>query len=311
MIDILGKRYYYFALSLLIIIPGLILLGIMAVNGQLPLAIDFTGGSLLEVSFAGSQPEASEIIELYNELGVEDVIVQTTGEGTFIARSSVLDDSVRATVVGQLSERFNSEVTVLRFESVGPTIGKEVTARAAQAAAVAALIVVIYMTFAFRGIANAWHYGLCAIIAMIHDVAIVFSLTAIGSKFWGWQIDAYFLTALLTVIGFSVQDKIVVFDRVRENSGIFRRLNFETLVNHSIVQTLGRSINTQLMTVEFMLLALALFGGVTLREFAIILLVGLFSGTYSSIFIAAPLLVLWENKEWKNWFGRNKGQAQA
>ncbi len=311
MINILGKRYYYFALSLLIIIPGLILLGIMATNGQLPLAIDFTGGSLLEVSFAGEQPEASDVIELYNELGVEDVIVQTTGEGTFIARSSVLDDEVRASVVDHLAERFNTEVTVLRFESVGPTIGAEVTARAAQAAAVAALIVVIYMTFAFRGIANAWHYGLCAIIAMIHDVAIVFSLTAIGSKFWGWQIDAYFLTALLTVIGFSVQDKIVVFDRVRENSGIFKRLKFETLVNHSIVQTLGRSINTQLMTVEFMLLALALCGGVTLREFAIILLVGLFSGTYSSIFIAAPLLVLWENKEWKNWFGRNKGQAQA
>jgi len=311
MINILGKRYYYFALSLLIIIPGLILLGIMATNGQLPLAIDFTGGSLLEVSFAGEQPEASDVIELYNELGVEDVIVQTTGEGTFIARSSVLDDEVRASVVDHLAERFNTEVTVLRFESVGPTIGAEVTARAAQAAAVAALIVVIYMTFAFRGIANAWHYGLCAIIAMIHDVAIVFSLTAIGSKFWGWQIDAYFLTALLTVIGFSVQDKIVVFDRVRENSGIYKRLKFETLVNHSIVQTLGRSINTQLMTVEFMLLALALFGGVNLREFAIILLVGLFSGTYSSIFIAAPLLVLWENKEWKNWFGRNKGQAQA
>ena len=311
MINILGKRYYYFALSLLIIVPGLILLGIMASNGQLPLAIDFTGGSLLEVSFAGDQPEASDVIELYNELGVEDIIVQTTGEGTFIARSSVLDDEVRASVVDHLAERFNTEVTVLRFESVGPTIGAEVTARAAQAAAVAALIVVIYMTFAFRGVANAWHYGLCAIIAMIHDVAIVFSLTAIGSKFWGWQIDAYFLTALLTVIGFSVQDKIVVFDRVRENSGIYKRLKFETLVNHSIVQTLGRSINTQLMTVEFMLLALALFGGVTLREFAIILLVGLFSGTYSSIFIAAPLLVLWENKEWKNWFGRNKGQVQA
>lgn len=310
MIDILGKRYYYFAISLLIIIPGLIMLGIMAVNNQLPLAIDFTGGSLIEVSFEGTQPETAGIIELYNELGVEDVIAQTTGEGTYIVRSSVLDDDVRASVVDKLSERFGSEVTVLRFESVGPTIGKEVTARAAQAAAVAALIVVIYMTFAFRGVANAWHYGLCAIIAMIHDVAIVLSLTAIGSKFWGWQIDAYFLTALLTVIGFSVQDKIVVFDRVRENSGIFRRLKFESLVNHSIVQTLGRSINTQLMTVEFMLLALALFGGVTLREFAIILLVGLFSGTYSSIFIAAPLLVLWENKEWKTWFGR-KEEAQA
>jgi len=115
-----------------------------------------------------------------------------------------------------------------------------------------------------------------------------------------------FLTALLTVIGFSVQDKIVVFDRIRENSTIFRKLKFEKLVNHSIVQTLQRSINTQLMTVEFMLLALALFGGVTLREFAVILLVGLFSGTYSSIFIAAPFLVVWENKEWKNWFRKKE-----
>jgi preprotein translocase subunit SecF len=116
--------------------------------------------------------------------------------------------------------------------------------------------------------------------------------------------DALFLTALLTVIGFSVQDKIVVFDRIRENSNILRRLDFEKLVNHSIVQTLQRSINTQLMTVEFLLLALALMGGVTLREFCVILLVGLLSGTYSSIFIAAPILVLWENQEWRNWFHR-------
>jgi preprotein translocase subunit SecF len=118
-----------------------------------------------------------------------------------------------------------------------------------------------------------------------------------------------FLTALLTVIGFSVQDKIVVFDRIRENSIIYRKLEFEKLVNHSIVQTLQRSINTQLMTVEFMLLALALFGGVTLREFAVLLLVGLFSGTYSSIFIAAPMLVVWENKEWKNWFKKTPATA--
>ena len=311
MIDILGKRYFYFALSLLIIIPGLIMLGVMAANNQLPLAIDFTGGTLLEVRFETTQPEPAEILAMYNEMGVEDIKVQTTGEGTYIARSSVLDDAVRASLVDKLSERFNTEVTVMRFESVGPTIGAEVTARAVQAAAVAALIVVFYMTYAFRGVPNALRFGVCAIIAMIHDVAIVLSLTAIGSKFWGWQIDAYFLTAMLTVIGFSVQDKIVVFDRVRENSGIFRRLPFEKMVNHSIVQTLGRSINTQLMTVEFMLLALALFGGVTLREFAIILLVGLFSGTYSSIFIAAPILVLWEKKEWKTWFGRGNGEAAA
>jgi preprotein translocase subunit SecF len=125
-----------------------------------------------------------------------------------------------------------------------------------------------------------------------------------GRVLFGWQVDVLFLTALLTVIGFSVQDKIVVFDRIRENSNVLRRLPFETLANHSIVQTLQRSINTQLMTVEFMLLALALFGGVTLREFAIVLLVGLLSGTYSSIFIAAPILVVWENQEWKRWFGR-------
>jgi len=169
---------------------------------------------------------------------------------------------------------------------------------------VAAIAVIFYITLAFRGVQNATRYGLCAIIAMIHDVAVVISLSVIGGKFWGWQIDSLFLTALLTVIGFSVQDKIVVFDRIRENSTLLRKLPFETLVNHSIIQTLQRSINTQLMTVEFMLLALALFGGVTLREFATILLVGLFMGTYSSIFIAAPILVLWENREWNNWFKR-------
>lgn len=311
MIDILGKRYYFFALSLLIIVPGLILLGTMAAQGNLPLAIDFTGGSLLEIRFeAGVEPQPAEIVQLYQDLGIEDVQVQTTGEGTYVVRSSVLGDDMRPLIMSALEENYGT-VTVLRFESVGPTIGQEVTARAAQAVAFAALLVVVYMTFAFRRVPNAIRYGVCAIIAMIHDVAVVFSLTAIGSYFWGWQIDSLFLTALLTVIGFSVQDKIVVFDRVRENSGIYRDLPFETLVNHSIVQTLQRSINTQLMTVEFMLLSLALFGGVTLREFALILLVGLFSGTYSSIFIAAPILVLWETKEWKTWFSRKDSSATA
>jgi preprotein translocase subunit SecF len=312
MINIIGKRYIFILLSILIIGTGIVLLIMMSRNGTLPLAIDFTGGSLLEVKFASASPQPAEIIALYDELGVADAKVQTTSEGTYVIRSSVLEDTVRAKVVDALKQRFNSDITVQRFESVGPTIGQEVTKRAAEAAAVAALIVTIYMTFAFRGIPHALRYGLCAIVAMIHDVGIVFSLVAIGSLLWGWQIDSLFLTALLTVIGFSVQDKIVVFDRVRENSGIYRRLPFETLVNHSIVQTLQRSINTQLMTVEFMLLALALFGGVTLREFSVILLVGLFSGTYSSIFIAAPILVIWEKREWRTWFrGRSEGSSAA
>lgn len=305
MINILGKRYLFFALSLLIIVPGFIVLAVK----KLPLSIDFTGGTLLEVRFESQTPQPAEVIEVYKELGVDDVLVQTTSQGTIVARSSFLDDETRARIVDALSQKLNQAVTVMRLDSVGPTIGQEVAQKAALAVAAAAFVVVLYMTFAFRGVEHALRYGLCAIIAMVHDVAVVISLGALGGHFWGWQIDSLYLTALLTVIGFSVQDKIVVFDRIRENSRVYRSLDFETLVNHSIIQTLQRSINTQLMTVEFMLLALALFGGVTLREFAVILLVGLFSGTYSSIFIAAPILVVWEKREWRNWFGRRKEAA--
>jgi preprotein translocase subunit SecF len=145
---------------------------------------------------------------------------------------------------------------------------------------------------------------------MLHDVLVVLGVEAMFGFFLGWEADALFLTALLTVIGFSVHDTIVVFDRVRENSSIYRRVEYETLVNHSIVQTLDRSITTQL-TVMFTLTALALFGGESIRHFVIILLIGIFSGTYSSIFNAAPILVVWENREWRNWFGRKNEEAPA
>ncbi len=303
MINILGKRYLFFAISLVLILPGLI---IIALHG-LPLAIDFTGGSMLEVSFtSGAAPQPAQVVDLYNKLGLTDVQVQTTNQNNLLIRSAFMDETKRLEVLSAMQNQFNSPVEVISSDSVGPTIGKEVTSRAAMAVAVAAIAVIIYITFAFRGIAHAFRYGVCAIIAMMHDFLVVLSLSAIGGYFFGWQVDSLFLTALLTVIGFSVQDKIVVFDRIRENSSIYRKLPFETLANHSIIQTLQRSINTQLMTSEFMLLALALIGGVTLREFAIILLVGLFMGTYSSIFVAAPVLVLWENKEWRTWFRRGK-----
>ncbi|KAF0107884.1 MAG: preprotein translocase subunit SecF [Anaerolineaceae bacterium] len=304
--NILKNRYFYFALSLLIIIPGLTILVSQIARKEVPLSIDFTGGSLLEVRFDTGEPAPAEIIAVYDTLGVKDAQVQTTDKGTIIIRSSYVDNDLRDDVLTALETEFAANVEVVQLESVGPSIGKQVTSRAGIAIGFAALAVVIYITIVFRKMEHAFRYGVCAIIAMIHDVAVVFSVAAIGSIFFGWEMDALFLTALLTVIGFSVQDKIVVFDRIRENSGILRRLNFETLVNHSIIQTLQRSINTQLMTVEFLLLALALIGGVTLREFAIILLVGLLSGTYSSIFIAAPILVLWENKEWRTWFRRKE-----
>lgn len=308
MFNILGRRYLFFGISLLIILPGLILAIIFGLN----LSVDFTGGTLMEISFAPNEPPPpADIVAIYNQFDVTDVQVQTTGDNTIVARSSFIEDSLRGEILSAIEENVNGTVTVVRVDSVGATIGQEVTLRAALAVAVAAIIVVVYITFAFRGMPNAFRNGVCAIIAEIHDVLIIFSLVMIGGILWGWQINALFLTALLTVIGFSVQDTIVVFDRIRENSSIYKRLPFETLVNHSIIQTLQRSINTQLMTVEFMLLALVLFGGLTLREFAVILLVGLFSGTYSSIFVAAPVLVVWQNREWQNWFGRGKKSKQA
>jgi len=302
--NILGKRYFFFGLSLVLIIPGLIIL----FTGGLPLSIDFTGGSLLEVSFTNKTPEPAEIIALYEEANIKDVQVQTNETGSYIIRSEFLENDVRDAVLSAMAEKI-AEPTVVRFDNVGPSIGEQVTSRGALAVAVASVLVVVFIAWSFRGVQNAFRYGISAILAMLHDVALIFSITAIGGLLFGWEIDSLFLTALLTVIGFSMQDSIVVFDRIRENANIHRRLEYETLVNHSIIQTLQRSINTQLMTVEFLLLALALFGGVTLQEFAVVLLVGLMSGTYSSIFIAAPILVVWENKEWKTWFRREKVAA--
>lgn len=302
--NILGKRYFFFGVSLILIVPGLIIL----FTGGLPLSIDFTGGSLLEVSFDNQSPAPADIIAIYEDANIKDVQVQTSETGSYIIRSEFLENEVRDSVLTTMSESIGA-ATVIRFDSVGPSIGEQVTTRGAMAVAVAAILVVIFIAWSFRGVQNAFRYGISAILAMLHDVALIFSVTAIGGLLFGWEIDSLFLTALLTVIGFSMQDSIVVFDRIRENANIYRRLEYETLVNHSIIQTLQRSINTQLMTVEFLLLALAMFGGVTLQEFAVVLLVGLMSGTYSSIFIAAPILVVWENREWKTWFRHKEATA--
>ena len=304
--NILGKRYIFFGVSLLIIVTGLILLAL----GKTPLSIDFKGGSLLEVTFADKSPQPSEILAIYETLSLKGVQVQTSDAGSYIIRSEFLTNEQRDEVLSSLTSTIGTIEEVNRFDSVGPSIGQQVTTRGAIAVTIASLLVVLFIAWSFRGVQNAFRYGICAILAMIHDVAIIFAAAGFGGLLFGWEIDSLFLTALLTVIGFSMQDTIVVFDRIRENSNIYRRLDFETLVNHSIVQTLQRSINTQLMTVEFLLLALAMFGGVTLQEFASILLIGLLSGTYSSIFIAAPILVLWEKREWQTWFKR-RDQARA
>jgi preprotein translocase subunit SecF len=304
MIDIVKHRYLYFGISLLVIIPGMIALLLWG----LPLAIDFKGGSLLDIRFdTGKVPQPAQVTTLYAENGFSDSIVQTSGETGLIIRSLEMTDAQRNQLVSAMETRFNSTITVQRFESVGPSVGQEVAKRAAGAVGLAALGILLYITYAFRGVPHAFRFGVAAIIAMLHDVAVVVGIEAIIAHFLHWEVDSLFLTALLTVIGFSVHDTIVVFDRIRENMNIYRKLSYETVVNHSIVQTLVRSINTQL-TVMLALLSLALFGGITIRHFVIILLVGVFSGTYSSIFNASPILVVWENREWNTWFRRNKSQ---
>ncbi len=307
--NIIKNRYLYFFISLLIIVPGIIFMGLnwaKSKQGPLPLGIDFRGGSLLEVQFEGARPAAGEITALYEEFSTADQplidpIVQPLGEDAFSIRSKVMTDETKGQMVAEMESRFGSKVTVLNFTSVSASVGAEVTGAAGIAILMAAVAILLYIWWAFRSVEHAYRYGTAAIIAMLHDVFVVLGAEAILGYFLGWEADALFLTALLTVIGFSVHDTIVVFDRVRENSHIYRRVEYETMVNHSIVQTLDRSINTQL-TVMLTLFALALFGGDSIRHFVIILLVGILSGTYSSIFNAAPILVVWENREWNNWF---------
>jgi preprotein translocase subunit SecF len=304
--NIVKRRYIYFAISLVVIIPGMIALLVWG----FPLAIDFTGGSLLDITFSGQAPQPAQILAVYSQFGLGDSQVQTSGNQEVIVRSKDMTEDQKSQIVDAMQQKFNQTITVQSFETVGPSIGREVAARAADAVGLAAIGIMAYITYAFRGVPHAFRFGVAAIIAMLHDVAVVVGVEAIMGHFLGWEVDSLFLTALLTVIGFSVHDTIVVFDRIRENSNIYRRLPFETVVNHSVVQTLDRSINTQL-TVMFTLLALALFGGVTIRHFVVTLLVGVFSGTYSSIFNASPILVVWENREWRTWFRRSPKEVTA
>jgi len=309
--NIIKNRYVYFLVSLLIIIPGIVFLVLNWINLKtpLPLGIDFTGGSLLEVQFSGTRPAIDNINSAYLQFAPEsDPIIQSLDEDSYAIRSKRIEDDVKGLIVAELESQSGSSVNVLEFTSVSATVGAEVTRSAGFAILMAALAILGYISFAFRGVDHAIRYGTAAIAAMLHDVLVVLGTEAILAYYLGWEADALFLTALLTVIGFSVHDSIVVFDRIRENSHVYRRIGYETLVNHSVVQTLDRSINTQL-TVLFTLFALALFGGESIRHFVIILLVGIFSGTYSSIFNAAPILVVWENQEWKNWFRRKPAAA--
>jgi preprotein translocase subunit SecF len=311
--DIIKNRYIYFLISLLIIIPGIVSMAlnwVEAGEGPLALGVDFKGGALLSVEFSGARPPVDRVRALYSEFStaaqpIADPVIQPLGERAYAIRSKAMDDPTKAMLVEAMQVAAGSSATVLNFTSVSPAIGTEVTRAAGIAILMAAIAILLYIWWAFRGVEHAHRYGAAAIIAVLHDILVILGVEAMLGYLMGWEADALFLTAVLTVIGFSVHDSIVVFDRIRENAGLYRRVDYEKVVNHSIVQTLDRSLNTTL-TVLFTLFALVLFGGESTRHFVIILLVGIFSGTYSSIFNAAPLLVVWHNREWKTWFKRKQ-----
>ena len=303
--NFVGRRYWWFGLSLLIIVPGMLAL----IFFGLPLAIDFTGGSLLDIRFYGAAPQSAEVMAVYAQFGFGDAQTQSIESNGLQISTKAMEDAEKNQIEATLRDKFGP-FTELEFGTVSAAIGAEVVRQAAQTVAIAAIGIMLYLWFAFRQVPHAFRYGVAAVIAMLHDVLVMVGLAAIFGKVFGWEVDSLYLTALLTVIGFSVHDTIVVFDRIRENLIRRRGERFDLVVNHSIMQTLDRSINTTL-TVLFTLLALVLFGGITIRHFVLILLVGITSGAYSSIFNAAQILVVWEFREWRTWFRRKPRTATA
>ncbi|MGC8879859.1 MAG: protein translocase subunit SecF [Anaerolineae bacterium] len=297
MFNIIQRRYLYFAISAAIIIPGIVamLLSIARFGTPLRLSIDFTGGSMMELRFEKPvQPSVVRAVFVDNGLG--DTVVTTAGdERTALIRCKVLEEEQKVQLQEELRQRVGS-FEELRYEMVGPTVGSEVTQAATIAVIAASAVIVFYIWWAFRKVPNSLRYGICAISAMAHDVLVATGLFSLAGLLFGWEVDALFLTALLTVIGFSVQDTIVVYDRIRENVPKRRGEDYETIVNRSLLETLHRSLATQLNAI-FVLIAILLFGGATIKQFVVVLLVGMISGTYSSIFNAVPLLVVWNNGE--------------
>ncbi|MDO8488469.1 MAG: protein translocase subunit SecF [bacterium] len=287
--DFMKYKWIFFDISLAILIPGIISLAVY----KLRLAIDFTGGTLLEIQ-SQEKIDRATIENAAKSQNLELSSVQEAGDNSYLLRLK----PITAEQNEQFKQALGKDVVEKRFETVGPTVGRELTQKALAAVGVASLAIVLYIAWAFRSVPkpySSWKFGLSAIAALLHDAFVVLGIFSLLGDLYGVEIDALFVTAMLTVIGFSVHDTIVVFDRIRENLPKMPGQSFTDVVNFSLSETLVRSLNTSL-TVLLTLSALLLFGGESIRWFVVALLIGILSGTYSSIFNAAPLLVLWEAK---------------
>jgi preprotein translocase subunit SecF len=312
MFNIIGKKNYYFAFSGVLFVLSIIALFLWGLR----IGIDFIGGSSLEVEFAkANRPGSQEVTEALKDLNLGEIIVQPVAERGLILKLKSIDEETHQKILEKLRGLIKTESTAQQnqgsqslasvdqkpeliekqFTSIGPTIGKELTRRTIWALVLANIFITIYIAFSFRKVSKpvpSWQYGVAAVLALIHDVIITLGVFAFFGHFFNIEIEASFIAAILTVIGFSVHDSIVVFDRIRENL-IKTVQQFEETVNFSVNQTLGRSISTS-MTAIIAVSAIYLFGGQSTKLISLALVIGIFFGTYSSIFLASPLLVVWQ-----------------
>ena len=288
MYKIIQKRKIWLTISGLLAATSVVFLALWGLN----FGIDFTGGSLLEIRFLENRSEVSEVKNALNDLDLGSLLVQPVGENEMILRFQDTSEEKHQEVMARLA---NLEIEELQFNSVGPSIGQELKRKSLYAIITVLFAIVAYIAWAFRKVSKpvaSWKYGLTAIVALFHDVMIVLGVFAFLGQFYNVEINAAFIAAILTVLGYSVNDTIVVFDRLRENLPKSDE-DFEGTVNASVNQTITRSINTSVTTL-LVLLAILFFGGSSIRDFVLALSIGVFIGTYSSIFLASPLLVVWE-----------------
>ncbi len=313
MYNLVQKRWWYFGFSMLVIVPGIIAMIYSTIQYGTPvrLGVDFESGSKFVLKL---QDRASEdaIRSVFESFGLNNPTVTRLGdvrENTWQVRTKFVSSDTAEEIIAKVSaevapvDKGNSTV-----DSVSPAISQEVTRSATIAVVIAAGVILFFIVWAFRRVGRSFRYGVCAIAAMIHDILVTMGVMSILGLTMGWEVDALFLTAMLTVIGFSVQDTIVVFDRIRENIPKRRGESFETIANRSLLETLHRSLATQLNAI-FVMIAILLFGGASIKQFIAILLIGLLSGTYSSIFNAVPLLVAWEMGDFGRIFRRRRATA--
>lgn len=300
MFDFVGKKRYFFILSAVVILCGII----FASTSGIPWGIDFTGGTIMTVGFDHAV-EKSTIETIMSDIGHPEAQVQGVemedNPNAFIIRSKELNDIEENALISAL--KGYGMTGDLEFDSVSDPIAREKAEGATIAVVIAAIGILLYISWAFRKLPKPFRYGTCAIIALIHDVLIALAVFSILGNALDLEVNLMFITGLLTVIGYSVNDTIVVFDRIRENLGKAGRAGFETVVNNSLMETLNRSLNTSLTTL-IVLVSVYLFVGEAIESFMLVLIVGIISGTYSSIFIASQFLVVWETGGFRKLTGR-------